>query len=238
MAKSHNAPVFSWLALALIGSLVACTQQACKNSNTLLGMKELTQQDKRKLLHAHNKFRDLTASGNGLGHQPPAQNMLVLGWNEYAAQQAYSWASGCEFMHNDPKDKKNRPMGQNLYVKMSSEKENVNTTFSKYVDSMVEGWYNETKLYTFGSGFSGLTGHYTQLVWATTAKLGCGYSYYKENNWHVGYLVCNYSPAGNMYGEDPYVTGSPNCSSFDLTPVKKYKHLCIKKPTKKNIQQT
>nr|BBA30650.1 Pc80, similar to Td16,antigen 5-like protein [Panstrongylus chinai] len=231
MAKIHCSLVFSLLAFALIYSLLS-SANTCSNSNQFLGMKEIRKKEKQKLLDAHNKYREVTASGKALGYQPPAENMLELGWDNYAAAQASSWANGCQFMHNDPKDKKNKPMGQNLYVKMSSKEEDVNTTFNIWVDYMVEGWYNESALYIFGSNFSGKTAHYTQLVWATTARIGCGYSYYKKNNWHVGYLVCNYSPAGNIFKENPYVQGNQNCSGYGLDRSTKYDHLCVKKNKK------
>uniref|UniRef100_A0A171B052 Antigen-5-like protein n=1 Tax=Triatoma infestans TaxID=30076 RepID=A0A171B052_TRIIF len=101
--------------------------------------------------------------------------------------------------------------------------------------SMVRDWFREVKLYTFGNGFSSETGHYTQLVWANTAKLGCGYSYYKQIDedgvtaWYAGYLVCNYSPAGNYIGEDPYIKGRVNCEGHGLVNSEKYPHLCVKK---------
>uniref|UniRef100_A0AB38ZEW3 Venom CRiSP 1 n=1 Tax=Oncocephalus sp. TaxID=2944721 RepID=A0AB38ZEW3_9HEMI len=201
---------------------------ACKNGNKLLGMKSLTEQDKQKLLQVHNKYRNTIASGKAPG-QPPAENMLELTWDSYAEKQAFSWASGCVFEHNSPKDINNNPMGQNLYMKMSTLREDVNATFYEWTDSMVEGWYNEVRQYRFGSGFSPATGHYTQLAWAKTAKLGCGYSYYVQNNWNAGYLVCNYDPAGNYIGENPYKVGKVNCKANNLEPSTKYSHLCVKK---------
>jgi len=39
----------------------------------------------------------------------------------------------------------------------------------------------------------GMTGHYTQVMWASSARVGCGWSQ------RVG-TVCNYSPGGNIQG--------------------------------------
>jgi hypothetical protein len=48
-------------------------------------------------------------------------------------------------------------------------------------------------------GYSTASGHFTQLVWAGTQKLGCGYAICKGKNGTPGnYLVCEYSPAGNI----------------------------------------
>ena len=56
------------------------------------------------------------------------------------------------------------------------------------------------KLLLFSGGSAG---HYTQLVWAETGRLGCGTVYYGQgmlsNN-----LVCNYAIGGNMMGASVY----------------------------------
>ena len=48
--------------------------------------------------------------------------------------------------------------------------------------------------YSFESG----TGHYTQMVWAKTDRLGCGYVSYKSGRFDKKYLVCNYGETGNF----------------------------------------
>lgn len=54
-------------------------------------------------------------------------------------------------------------MGQNIYMKMSIEKETLEKTFQRYIPEMVKGWYDEVELYNFGDSFSAATGHYTQV---------------------------------------------------------------------------
>merc|ERR1719295_753501 len=69
-----------------------------------------------------------------------------------------------------------------------------------------------------GSSAGGAIGHYTQVVWADTAYVGCGFS--KCANGLVGssnmknVFTCNYYPAGN-YNTQPYEPGSTgsNCPS-------------------------
>lgn len=60
----------------------------------------------------------------------------------------------------------------------------------------VQGWYDEIKETPGGKGdathFTGGIGHYTQVVWKGTRKVGCA---------TVGAsFCCNYLPAGNMTG--------------------------------------
>ncbi|MGH0126753.1 UNVERIFIED_CONTAM: hypothetical protein FKN15_033507 [Acipenser sinensis] len=92
----------------------------------------------------------------------------------------------------------------------------------------VQAWYDEVKDYTYPypqecnpwcpERCSGpMCTHYTQLVWATTNKVGCAVHVCKRINvwgeiWENSvYLVCNYSPKGNWIGEAPYQHGRP-CS--------------------------
>lgn len=51
-------------------------------------------------------------------------------------------------------------------------------------------------------------GHYTQLVWATTDKIGCGLTQYRDEDGDlVNNLVCNYGEGGNVSGKPIYKTG-------------------------------
>jgi hypothetical protein len=56
-------------------------------------------------------------------------------------------------------------------------------------------WHDELGEYDFDApGFSMRTGHFTQLVWRETARLGCGVSQCGGGElW-----VCNYDPPGNV----------------------------------------
>ena len=43
-------------------------------------------------------------------------------------------------------------------------------------------------------------GHYSQIVWKTTTKVGCGFAESDGND----VLVCDYAPPGNVMGEQAY----------------------------------
>jgi hypothetical protein len=52
-------------------------------------------------------------------------------------------------------------------------------------------------------------GHYTQIVWKTTTRLGCGVALCDQNSPFMGFpkwefWVCNYAPPGNYNGQRPY----------------------------------
>ena len=63
-------------------------------------------------------------------------------------------------------------------------------------------WYREVKYYDYNRpGFSLKTGHFTQLVWKSSTKLGVGVCLDKASG--KAYVVALYTPHGNMKGEFP-----------------------------------
>lgn len=62
----------------------------------------------------------------------------------------------------------------------------------------VDAWYSEGDDYTYGSGCS-VYDHFTQVVWKSTTKVGCGYK--KCGSYWGTYIICSYDPAGNYVGE-------------------------------------
>ena len=61
----------------------------------------------------------------------------------------------------------------------------------------IDSWYKEVKLYDYNRGqFSTATGHFTQLVWVASRKLGLGVA---RGNGKV-VVVANYDPPGNLRG--------------------------------------
>ena len=96
-------------------------------------------------------------------------------------------SDGLQFKH--PPD---LPFGENLFWHSSR---------SKDCDFMVRGWYDEIKLYDFKRPtFAAETGHFTQLIWRDTRRVGCATAPSEGPNGGL-YLTCNYEPAGNFLGE-------------------------------------
>ena len=56
--------------------------------------------------------------------------------------------------------------------------------------------------------FLSSTGHYTQMVWARTSKIGCGSISWREGAFIKQYMVCNYGPAGNTLRRPMYQIGN------------------------------
>ncbi|XP_011704844.1 PREDICTED: venom allergen 3-like, partial [Wasmannia auropunctata] len=123
-------------------------------------------------------------------------------WDDELANIAQRWANQCKFGHDKCRNVDRYAVGQNVAETYNSGENN------SPVEGMVQMWYdegdkfdkNDVKKYKFDSN----TGHYTQMVWAKTTKIGCGQIKYKKNGWKTKYLVCNYGPAGNWIGEKIY----------------------------------
>jgi len=74
--------------------------------------------------------------------------------------------------------------------------------------SATDGWYKEVKNYNYGNpGYADNTGHFTQVVWKGSKRLGVGTA---KGKWYVNgigydceFIVARYTPAGNVGGAFP-----------------------------------
>nr|XP_012230068.1 PREDICTED: cysteine-rich secretory protein 2-like isoform X1 [Linepithema humile] len=201
----------------------------------------------RDILDTHNRIRQSIAEGS-INAQPPAANMRELYWDRELASGAQNWANQCTFAHNDAKDRKVALMplnentqndstsssaslkrfevGQNIGLTRIRGKSHNNTKIE--FPKQIYEWFDEHKACRFGpiNKVTQVAGHYTQLVWANTYLVGCGYSQYQmPNNTTYRYYICHYGPTGNVIDEKPYIVGNRSCDSF-LKTSDKYPNLC------------
>jgi len=171
----------------------------------------LSDAGRKALLERHNELRNGAAQGTD---QPAASNLRKLTWSNELEAIAQRWTEQCSFGHD-----KNRNLldgtyvGQNAYMSSSSRQPSesaVNSGAGKAVDA----WYNEVHEPGFSTSdispfvFSYGAGHYTQVVWAETTKVGCGLVTYKEGGMFKEIIVCNYAKGGNMQGAEMYKQGA------------------------------
>jgi len=65
-------------------------------------------------------------------------------------------------------------------------------------------WVDEQKYYTYSTNTcqaGKVCGHYTQVVWKTTTKVGCATVECADKS---VYIICSYNPPGNYVGKRPY----------------------------------
>lgn len=88
-------------------------------------------------------------------------------------------------------------LGENLSWQASSAPHPASTT------GATDGWYSEIKDYDFLAPApmdSSKTGHFTQLVWKDSTKVGAGRVYGRGDQWYETYIALVFSPAGNREG--------------------------------------
>ncbi|KAL7299649.1 hypothetical protein TKK_0007410 [Trichogramma kaykai] len=175
----------------------------------------LSMEEKKAIVDLHNELRMKVARGEELrgapGPQPAATNMQMLEWDEELAQTAQKWASQCIFQHDQCRDLPRFQVGQNLAWRGNTSKQG----FSQITaEILVKDWYDEVQYYNRNSvhyfnslyGAGGQTGHYTQLVWAKTNRIGCGAIRNYQGGYYKFTLACNYGPAGNFMNRPVYST--------------------------------
>lgn len=152
-------------------SELSSTTQSEAASTTSAAISDSTQASFADLvLYTMNTYRSL--------HSAP-----FLTWDDDLASGALAYAETCDFVHSqDPS------FGETLAAGTSA-----NPTF--YIDL----WYDEGSSYNYNApGFSDATGHFTQLVWASTTAVGCGFT--SGCGQYPNYMVCRYTEAGNVVG--------------------------------------
>ncbi len=119
-----------------------------------------------------------------------------LAWSPALAETAQAWAdalrdSGCKFEHSQT------AYGENLAAGTRLSGENA-----------VALWYDEGGKYNYKRPtFSPATGHFTQVVWAGSKNLGCGFSECQG----MRLWVCHYDPPGNVLSLFAENVSPPNC---------------------------
>lgn len=136
-----------------------------------------------RILAAHNIQRGQVGA-------PPLvwDNALGTAAAAYAQQMAFTGV----FEHSD---RHARPgIGENLWT---------GTHGAYSVEAMVGAWASEKRMFVPGMfpnnsriGNWMEVGHYTQMIWPMTQRVGCALAATAR----VDYLVCRYSPAGNIDG--------------------------------------
>ncbi|NXG87453.1 GRPL2 protein, partial [Stercorarius parasiticus] len=148
--------------------------------------------------------------------QPPASNMQYMTWDAALARTARAWANKCIFEHNIYLSKKHQchpnftSVGENIWV---------GSCQAFYVADAIKAWYDEVRFYTFAVQKCTKTcGHYTQVVWDYSYKIGCAVTLCKEvaGIQNAANFICNYSPSGNL-PRRPYIEGKScsNCAKRD-----------------------
>uniref|UniRef100_A0A1I7YK22 SCP domain-containing protein n=1 Tax=Steinernema glaseri TaxID=37863 RepID=A0A1I7YK22_9BILA len=188
---------------------------------------------RKAIVDKHNAYRSSNALGKEIDGStgksaPKAKNMYKMSYDCELEKIAQAWADGCEFKHSP---QKSREAGENLYMSWPTVQNDGPLL------SAPDSWWKELK--DFGVGafspkfnfteevFSKGVGHYTQMAWARTTKIGCGHA--KCPNMNL--IVCNYREQGNYLNEFIYEIGNPcqkdaDCTTFPKSRCSAKEGLC------------
>uniref|UniRef100_A0A8B9ZVH3 C-type lectin domain family 18 member A n=1 Tax=Anas zonorhyncha TaxID=75864 RepID=A0A8B9ZVH3_9AVES len=132
------------------------------------------------VLSLHNKLRSKV--------QPPAANMQKLEWSEELAQLATARVAGCLASPAPPPapqlgwSETLLPVGAGGFVEL------------------LERWFAEGHRYDYGAARctgNATCNHYTQLVWATSGRVGCSRQLCTGTRGRSQAFACAYRPGGN-----------------------------------------
>jgi len=171
-----------YVVLILLILLTGCQKQ----NSTILPKKPLVQE--QEALTKHNQLRAEHFNN------APLQYSLKL---EKDAQYYANYLAETGLFTHDPSNLQNK-YGENLYAFSRNTQPNLS--------EIIQKWYDEKIYYHEGSCQNGkVCGHYTQIVWRNSKRLGCASAQYKKGRFKNGYVsVCKYYPYGNIVGQEPY----------------------------------
>ena len=136
-----------------------------------------------RIVAAHNRER-------------AAVGIAPLMWDPVLEAGAASYARGLaltgRFAHSDRASRAGT--GENLWM---------GTRGAFTLEQMIGSWASEKAMFVPGvfprvsrNGNWATVGHYSQMIWPTTTRIGCALG----SNRAADYLVCRYAPAGNIDG--------------------------------------
>ncbi|KAH7724950.1 venom allergen-like protein vap-2 [Aphelenchoides avenae] len=165
----------------------------------IAGANALTDADRKVALDAHNNYRKTLASGSAVNKGGAkllqGADVNLLKYDTGIEAIAQKWASGCVFQHSSSSQRNNT--GENLYWYSTSQ------DASTALKAAADLWWKELADYGISNPsnpvltseeFNRGIGHWSQMAWAKTTKIGCGVQTCTSQGGFT-IVVCNYSPA-------------------------------------------
>lgn len=141
----------------------------------------MTAAEAKEMVDEHNRARALVGVG-------------PLEWDPKLAAFAQEWSDHQANVIGRMQHRSNPPYGENLAWAMG---------MTQTPTQVVKGWADDEKpFYNYAKNKceGGQCGHFTQIVWNTTKRVGCG----RTRKGREEFVTCSYDPQGNFRGRKPY----------------------------------
>ncbi|XP_056091945.1 glioma pathogenesis-related protein 1b isoform X1 [Rhinichthys klamathensis goyatoka] len=163
----------------------------------------------RRCVQAHNTQRSRVTPPAVSARSMVRQVFRVQSWDNELAKGARDRARHCKASHHPGLGYFGHPpfgwMGENIWL---------GAPFAAFsVENAIHRWNKEGVYSLKNNNCSRLCGHYTQLMWSTSFKLGCAvnvcskgienFSTHPEST----IFVCNYGDTGQVHGVTPNIAG-------------------------------
>ncbi|KAJ9513115.1 hypothetical protein QJQ45_029396, partial [Haematococcus lacustris] len=140
---------------------------------------------------------DVTAVLSRINELRARHGVPPLTWSTTLERYAQNWADNCYFEHSYG------PYGETLGL--------------GNITMVIEQWYDEICMYNYARpGWMPATGHFTQLIWARTRRIGCAVGYCPTGStdargfhWNGPVVACSWDPAGNGSGGAGFSANAP-----------------------------
>ena len=177
--------------LVTVGLLVSATPSRLRQEAQTPAT--ITSQERDAVLAAHNNARQNDVPGNTGGP------LRALEWDDGLAAASHTYAETIAKTQcgNGDHDVTRGDVGENLFSAGTSDPQAPPRSGADAVAS----WVAEKADYSYASNIckaGAQCGHYTQIVWRDTTKVGCGRATCTANDMVHTHWVCRYSPAGNV----------------------------------------
>ena len=181
------------------------TSSAVSSSCGSVRVSSVSAADRAEILRAHNDLRRAVQRGDySSSGLPPARAIGDLRWSSTLANIAQRWANQCVKGHDKCRNLLNgRYIGQNFAWSGNQNKD--------WKVRIADRWFKKELRYV-RSTLNGLkyrgggAGHLTQIIWAETTEVGCGYVETKRptGRYVERFYFCNYGPGGNYFNRNVY----------------------------------
>jgi hypothetical protein len=148
---------------------------------------------------AHNQAR------SGPLNPTPNPALPPVSWDPVLADSAYNYTAKCQgatglLSHNANRSTDYQALGGSGYVG-----ENIYGTTAKTTTpaAAVDAWMSEASQFDYATDNLTAAGHYTQVVWRTSVRIGCAIVDCPNLQFHET-VLCDYAPGGNLIGQKPY----------------------------------